>query len=125
MKEHRVVITGLGAVTPIGVGVKDFWEGLITGQNGIAQVTHFDVTDFRSKLAAEVKDFHTEGWIDEKSAKRMDRFTQFGLVASAMAIKDAGLESSSFDQNRAGVIIGSGIGGSQTIEVGYIKLNKN
>jgi 3-oxoacyl-[acyl-carrier-protein] synthase II len=116
MKEHRVAITGLGAVTPIGVGVKDFWEGLKAGRNGIAQVTHFDVTDFRSKLAAEVKDFHAERWIDEKSVRRMDRFTQFGLAASAMAIEDAGLESFSFDQNRAGVIIGSGIGGSQTIE---------
>jgi 3-oxoacyl-[acyl-carrier-protein] synthase II len=112
-------------VTPIGVGVKDFWEGLKAGQNGIAQVTHFDVTDFRSKLAAEVKDFNVEGWIDEKSAKRMDRFTQFGLVASAMAIEDAGLESFSFDKNRAGVIIGSGIGGSQTIEDGHYSIYKN
>jgi 3-oxoacyl-[acyl-carrier-protein] synthase II len=125
MKEHRVAITGLGAVTPIGVGVKDFWEGLKAGRNGIAQVTHFDVTDFRSKLAAEVKDFHAERWIDEKSVRRMDRFTQFGLAASAMAIEDAGLESFSFDQNRAGVIIGSGIGGSQTIEDGHSKLHKN
>jgi 3-oxoacyl-[acyl-carrier-protein] synthase II len=73
MKEHRVVITGLGAVTPIGVGVKDFWEGLIAGRNGIAKVTHFDITDFRSKLAAEVKDFHAEEWINEKSAKRMEQ----------------------------------------------------
>ena len=107
------------------MGVKDFWEGLITGRNGIAKVTHFDVTDFRSKLAAEVKDFHAEEWINEKSAKRMDRFTQFGIVASTMAIQDAGLESFTFDKNRAGVIIGSGIGGSQTIEEGHSKLNKN
>ncbi|MCK4338928.1 MAG: beta-ketoacyl-ACP synthase II [Candidatus Cloacimonetes bacterium] len=124
MKEHRVVITGLGAVTPIGVGVKNFWEGLKAGRSGISQVTHFDVTDFRSKLAAEVKDFQAEKWIDEKSVKRMDRFTHFGIAASAMAIEDAGLESFSFDRTRAGVIIGSGIGGSQTIEEGYSRLHE-
>ncbi len=125
MNEHRVVITGLGAVTPIGIGVKDFCDGLKAGRNGIAKVTHFDTTDFRSKLAAEVKDFQAEQWIDKKSAKRMDRFTQFAIAASAMAIEDTGLESSSFDKNRAGVIIGSGIGGSQTIEDGYTVLGKN
>jgi len=125
MNEHRVVITGLGAVTPIGIGVKDFYEGLKAGRNGIAKVTHFDVTDFRSKLAGEVKDFQAEDWIDKKSARRMDRFTQFGITASAMAIEDAGLDSFSFDNNRAGVIIGSGIGGSQSIEEGYSTLQEN
>ena len=124
MNEHQVVITGLGAVTPIGIGVKDFCEGLKAGRNGIAKVTHFDVTDFRSKLAAEVKDFQAEEWIDKKSARRMDRFTQFGIIASSMAIEDAGLESFSFDKNRAGVIIGSGIGGSQAIEEGYSRLQE-
>jgi len=125
MNEHRVVITGLGAVTPIGIGVKDFYEGLKAGRNGIAKVTHFDVTDFRSKLAGEVKDFQAEDWIDKKSARRMDGFTQFGITASAMAIEDAGLDSFSFDNNRAGVIIGSGIGGSQSIEEGYSTLQEN
>ncbi len=125
MIEHQVVITGLGAVTPIGIGVKNFCEGLKTGRNGIAKVTHFDVTDFRSKLAAEVNNFQAEEWIDKKSAGRMDRFTQFGIAASTMAIEDAGLESFSFDKNRAGVIIGSGIGGSQAIEDGYSELQEN
>ncbi len=125
MNEHQVVITGLGAVTPIGIGVKNFCEGLKAGRNGIAKVTHFDVTDFRSKLAAEVKDFQAEEWIDKKSARRMDRFTQFGIAASAMAIKDAGLESFSFDKNRAGVIIGSGIGGSQALEDGFSRLQED
>ncbi|MCK4794403.1 MAG: beta-ketoacyl-ACP synthase II [Desulfobacteraceae bacterium] len=119
MNEHQVVITGLGAVTPIGIGVKEFGEGLKAGLNGIARVTNFDVTDFRSKLAGEVKDFQADEWIDRKSARRMDRFTQFGIAASAMAFEDAGLESFSFDNNRAGIIIGSGIGGSQAIEEGY------
>ncbi len=125
MNEHQVVITGLGAVTPIGTGVKKFYEGLKAGRNGIAKVTHFDVTDFRSKLAGEVKEFHAEEWVDKKSLKCMDRFTQFAMAASAMAIEEAGLESTSFDKNRAGVIIGSGIGGSQEIEDGYSKLQEN
>lgn len=123
MKEYRVVITGLGAVTPIGIGVDNFWEGLITGKNGIGPVTHFDISDFRSKLAAEVKDFNPEKWIAKKSVRRMDRFTHFGIAASCMAIEDAGLDSFSFDQTRAGVIIGSGIGGSKTIEESYSILN--
>ncbi|MFC1725948.1 beta-ketoacyl-ACP synthase II [candidate division KSB1 bacterium] len=117
--EKRVVVTGLGAVTPIGIGIKDFWEALKSGQNGISKVSHFDVTDFRSQLAAEVKDFFPEDWIDKKSAGRMDRFTHFGIAASDMAFQDAGLGSYSFDKTRSGVIIGSGIGGSQTIEDGY------
>ncbi len=124
MIEHRVVITGLGAITPLGLSVKDFWEGLLAGRNAIARVTHFDPTEYRSKLAAEVKDFNPEDYIDRKSANRMDRFVQFGIAASAMAIKDSGLESFPFDKNRAGVIIGSGIGGSQTIEDGYHTLQE-
>ncbi len=124
MNEYPVVITGLGAVTPIGIGVKNFYEGLKAGLNGVAKVTRFDVTDFRSKLAAEIHDFQAEEWMDSKSAKRMDRFTQFGIAASAMAIEDAGLKTFSYDKNRAGVIIGSGIGGSQTIEDGYFQLQE-
>lgn len=125
MSEHQVVITGLGAVTPIGIGVEKFLEGLKAGRNGIARVTNFDVTDFRSKLAAEIKDFDAEEWIDRKSVRRMDRFTQFGIAASSMAVEDAGLDSVPFDNNRAGVIIGSGIGGSQAIEDGHTILLQN
>ena len=125
LNEQQVVITGLGAVTPIGTGVQNFFKALNAGENGIAKVTAFDVTDFRSTLVGEVNDFNAEDWIDRKSARRMDRFTQFALAASAMAFEDAGLESFAFDRNRAGVIIGSGIGGAQAIEDGYtILLNK-
>ena len=119
LNEQQVVITGLGAVTPIGTGVQNFFKALNAGENGIARVTAFDVTDFRSTLVGEVNDFNAEDWIDRKSARRMDRFTQFALAASAMAIEDAGLESFAFNKNRAGVIIGSGIGGAQAIEDGY------
>ena len=125
MNDNRVVITGLGAVTPVGIGVSEFFDGLKAGRNGISRVSSFDVTDFRSKLAAEVKNFDAETWIDRKSARRMDRFTQFGIAATAMAIEDAGLESLQFDKNRSGVSIGSGIGGSRAIEEGYATLQNS
>lgn len=122
MNGIRVAVTGLGAVTPVGIGSQEFFQGLKAGRNGIGKVTGFDVTDYRSKLAGEVKDFHTEDWIEPKSARRMDRFTQFGLAASEMAFTDAGLDTFSFNKNRAGVIIGSGIGGSQALEEGFLTL---
>lgn len=124
MNEHRVVVTGLGVVTPIGVGLEEFWKGLKKGRNGISRITQFDPSDFRSQMAAEVKNFNPEEWIDEKSVGRMDRFIHFGMASSAMAIKDAGLNSFAFDGNRAGVIIGSGIGGAYTIQDGYSKLHE-
>ena len=124
MNEHRVVVTGLGVVTPIGVGLEEFWKGLKKGRNGISRITQFDPSDFRSQMAAEVKNFNPEEWIDGKSVGRMDRFIHFGMASSAMAIKDAGLNSFAFDGNRAGVIIGSGIGGAQTIQDGYSKLHE-
>lgn len=120
--ENRVVVTGLSAITPIGVGLEEFWEGLITGRNGIARLTCFDPTEFRSQMAAEVNDFEPETWIDRKSISRMDRFTQFAVSTSDMALADAGLDSYDFDRDRAGVIIGSGIGGSKTIEDGKASL---
>ena len=124
MNEQRVVITGLGAVTPIGIGIEAFWQGLKDGKSGIARVTHFDPTDFRSQLAAEVKDFNPQEWIDKKSLERMDRFTVFAVAAAAMAMKDAGLDCDGFDKCRAGVIIGSGIGGSATIEEGHHRIQE-
>jgi 3-oxoacyl-[acyl-carrier-protein] synthase II len=116
MEQHRVVVTGLGAVTPLGTGLRTFWDALVKGCSGIARVTHFDVSAYRSQIAAEVKDFDAETWIDRKLAKRMDRVTHFGVAASTMALEDAGL--SQFDSERAGVIIGSGVGGAETIEEG-------
>jgi len=124
MSEQRVVVTGMGAVTPVGIGVEAFWQGLQAGKNGIARVTHFDPTGFRSQLAAEVKDFDPQEWIDKKSIERMDRFTQFAVAAAAMAMKDAGLDNYGFDKCRAGVIIGSGIGGSASIEEGHYRVQE-
>lgn len=124
MEDNRVVVTGLGTITPIGVGLERFWESLKAGRNGISRLTHFDPTDFRSQVAAEVKDFNPREWIDKKSTERMDRFTHFAVAASAMAITDAGLDTSPFDGNKAGVIIGSGFGGSNTVEEGYASFHE-
>ncbi|MBN1859052.1 beta-ketoacyl-ACP synthase II [Candidatus Bipolaricaulota bacterium] len=130
MNQYRVVVTGIGAITPIGIGREAFWEGLLAGRNGISRVTLFDPTDFRSQMAGEVKDFAVEDWIDRKLAKRVDRFTHFAMVAADLAMKDAGLgpdpspgsNGFPFDEHRAGVIIGSGIGGMQTIEHAHADL---
>ena len=124
MEEQRVVVTGLGVVTPIGLGIDEFWKGLIEGRNGISKITHFDPTEYRSHMAAEVKDFDPADWIDEKSIERMDRFVHFGMASSVMALNDAGLNTFAFDGNRAGVIIGSGIGGAITMQQEYSKLHE-
>ncbi len=119
MKENRVVITGLGVVSPVGIGVESFWRALLAGRNGISRVSHFDASLFSSKLAAEVKDFHPEEWLDRKAVGRTERFTQFGQAAAELALQDAGLHSFPYNHQRIGVILGSGIGGSQTIEEGH------
>jgi len=125
MNRHRVVVSGIGVVTPIGIGKDDFWEGLLAGRNGISRITLFDPSEFRSQMAGEVKDFHAEEWIDRKLARRTDRFTHFALVAADLAMKDTGLDVFPFDGHRAGVIIGSGIGGTQTLESTSAKLLAN
>jgi 3-oxoacyl-[acyl-carrier-protein] synthase II len=122
MAENRVVVTGLGAVTPVGTGLDAFWEGLAAGRNGVSRVTRFDPADFTSQMAAEVKDFDPEKWMDRKSASRMDRFSQFAVAAADMALADAGFSASNLPAERTGVIIGSGIGGSTAIEDGSARM---
>ena len=114
--ERRVVITGLGAVTPIGNNTKDFWEGIKEGKCGIDEITRFDTTNFKVKLAAELKDFNAEDYFDRREAKRLDRFSQYAIVASREAWKDSGLDKETENMERVGVIIGSGIGGIGTTE---------
>lgn len=116
MKQRRVVITGLGAVTPIGNTLHDFWQGLKEGRNGVGPITLFDTKDHVTKFAAEVKGFDPTHYIDKKEARRMDRFCQFAVSAARMAIDDAKLDVKSLDANRIGCIIGSGIGGFSTFE---------
>jgi 3-oxoacyl-[acyl-carrier-protein] synthase II len=113
----------MGVISPIGTGVDNFSEGLKSGQNGVGKITHFDSANFPSRIAAEVKDFNSGDWMEMKLSKRMDRFSQFAVASSGMAMTDAGLDDFNFKDERAGVIIGSGIGGSQTIQDGYELLN--
>jgi 3-oxoacyl-[acyl-carrier-protein] synthase II len=109
----------MGVVSPIGTGLSKFRDGLMTGANGVDFVTSFDIANYSSKMAAEVKDFNCEEFIDKKDAKRMDRFTQFGVAAAKMALTDSGMNLDSIDRDMLGVILGSGIGGIQTLEAQY------
>jgi 3-oxoacyl-[acyl-carrier-protein] synthase II len=116
---NRVVITGLGAISPIGIGKDAFWQGLLAGKSGIDKITHFDASDFKAQIAAEVKDFNVADFIDRKEAKRMDRYTQFAIAATKLAFEDANMDLSKEDKERIGVFIGSGIGGIETLHDQY------
>lgn len=114
--KRRIVITGMGVVTPIGIGKQAYWDALRNGRSGVGRVSFFDVTDYTCQIDAEVKGFQPEDYIDKKNVRRMDRFTQFAFAAADMAIRDAGLDKTKVDSERVGVIVGSGIGGLSTIE---------
>ena len=116
MSPRRVVVTGLGALTPIGNSVPAYWEGLISGKSGAAPITYFDATDFKTQFACELKGFNALDHFDRKEARKQDRFTQYALVSSDEAILDAGITSDNVDQDRVGVIWGAGIGGLETFQ---------
>lgn len=120
--KRRVVVTGLGAVTPIGNTVEEFWTGIRNGKVGIGEITKFDTTDYKVKLAAEVKDFSVKERIDAKSARRMAAFSQYACAAAKEAYEDSGLAIEKEDPFRAGVIIGSGIGSLEEVEKAYEKI---
>ena len=115
-KKRRVVITGMGVVSPIGIGLQEYWQGLVEGRNGIDLITHFDTTKFDTKFAAEVKNFNPENYVDKKAARRMDRFCQFAVATAIMAMEDSGMDLEKVDRDRFGVIYGSGIGGMKTLQ---------
>jgi len=114
--KRRVVITGLGVISPVGIGHDENWQSIVAGKNGITRVTHFDATGYPSAIAGEVDGFDATRYITEKEARRMDRFIQLGVVAGIEAIKDSGLEISEANAANVGVHIGSGIGGVNTVE---------
>ena len=120
ISKNRVVITGLGAVTPIGIGKEKFWAALKAGTNGIKRITHFDPTDYTAQIAGEIPDFDPVQFIDKKELKRMDRYTHFALAASRLAVDDAHLDQ--IDSERTGVFVGAGIGGMNTLHNQYEKL---
>lgn len=119
MEKRRVVVTGIGAVTPLGLDTETTWNNIIAGVSGIGPLTRVNADDFPAKVAAEVKDFEPGDFMEKKDARKMDRFTQFAVAASLMAVKDAGLEINDENSDRIGVWIGSGIGGMETFETQY------
>ena len=124
MMRTRVVVTGMGAVTPIGNDVESFWQGLKDKKVGIGPIPYFDTTDFKCKLAAEVKDFDPKAYMDPKAARRMERFSQLAVAASKQALEQSGLDMSKEDPYRVGVCVGSGIGSLQAMEKDVIKMHE-
>ena len=116
MEQKRVVVTGMGPITPIGTGTETFWRALLDGVSGVGPITHFDASEYSTRIAAEVRDFDPEEYVERKEAKRMDRFVQLAVAASKLAVEDAGLDIQDRNADRVGVLIGSGIGGTSTWE---------
>ena len=116
MELRRVVVTGLGALTPIGNTVSDYWDGLISGKIGAADITYFDASLFKTQFACELKNFNPENFMDRKLSRKMDRFAQYAIVSSDEAIKDSRLNTEKIDKDRIGVIWGAGIGGLETFQ---------
>ena len=119
--KRRVVVTGLGCVSPLGNSVEETWEGIKNGKSGIGQITLFDTTDYAVKIAGEVKNFDVSLWVDKKEARKMARFCQFGVAAVAQALKDAGLSKENLDGERTSIGLGNGIGGFEVTEVSMKK----
>ena len=113
---RKVVVTGLGVVTALGQTVGELWASLLAGRSGISRVTSFDATDFPSRIGGEIRDFDATKFMDPKEARRNDRYTQLALAAAKLAVEDAGMDVTKVARERAGVIIGSGIGGMSTFE---------
>ena len=114
---RRVVVTGLGALTPIGNNIEEYWNGLMNGVSGAAPITYFDASKFRTHFACELKNFNAENFLDRKEARKMDRYAQYAMVASDEAVVDAGFNLEKLDKDRVGVIWGSGIGGLETFQI--------
>ena len=126
MELKRVVVTGLGAITPIGNNVQDYWDGLVNGRSGAGPITHFDASLFKTQFACEVKGFNAADYIDRKEARKMDLYAQYAVAVAKQAVSDAGLDGEAIDKNRVGVVFGAGIGGIRTFEeeIGYYAMNK-
>jgi 3-oxoacyl-[acyl-carrier-protein] synthase II len=116
MNKRRVVVTGVGIITPLGIGVEKSWEGLLAGKSGIRRITQFDSSQFPTKIAGEVEGFNPEDYIEIKEIKKMDRFIQFAIAAAHIALEDSGLKIADDNAERVGVIVGSGIGGLSSLE---------
>ncbi|HEX7678275.1 MAG TPA: beta-ketoacyl synthase N-terminal-like domain-containing protein, partial [Thermoanaerobaculia bacterium] len=122
MTKRRVVVTGIGMVSPLGVGKDPTWQGLIEGRSGIGPITKFDASAYSCRIAGEVPGFNPEDWVDKKDVKKSDTFIHYAIAAAIMAVQDANLDCSTCDGERFGVIVGSGIGGLPLIEEMHTKL---
>ena len=116
MARRRVVVTGLGIISPVGIGIPDAWGSIVAGKSGISRISRFDASTFPSQIAGEVKGFDVAKWLPPKEARRFDTFIHYGLAASIDAIKDSGLDLEKEDREQIGVCVGSGIGGLPLIE---------
>ena len=126
MELKRVVVTGLGAVTPVGNNPEETWKNLLAGKSGAAPITHFDTTNFKTTFACEVKDLNVNDYLDRKEARKLDRYTQLAMIAAMQGVNDSGLDLEKEDKNRIGVVYGVGIGGIKTFEeeVSYYALHR-
>ncbi|GEA13232.1 beta-ketoacyl-ACP synthase II [Alteromonas sp. KUL49] len=125
MAKRRVVVTGLGMLSPLGLSVDKTWRRLLAGESGIGDITHFDCTDYTTRFAGQINDFDPQEYIEKKETKKMDRFIQLGIAAGKQALNDSGLSVSEENAHRVGVAIGSGIGGLEQIEQNHNKLQKS
>ena len=116
MELKRVVVTGLGAVTPLGNTSEETWQNMLAGKSGAAPITSFDTTNFKTKFACEVKNLNINDYLDRKEARKMDRYTQLALIAAKQAVEDSAMDLDTEDKNRIGVVYGVGIGGIKTFE---------
>ena len=119
MQKRRVVVTGMGAITPIGLSVSSFWDGMLQGKSGCAPITYFDTTQFETKFACELKGYKATDYLDRKEARRLDPYAQYALTVANMAIEDSGIDTATLpdsERDRFGVIVGSGIGGIQVFQ---------
>lgn len=120
--KRRVVVTGMGAITPIGIGVEAFWEGIVAGKTGFGPISYFDASEYKAKIAAEVKDFDPEQFMDKKAARRMEKFCQMAVAATGEALQDAGIDMEQEDPYMVGCAVGSGIGSLQALEREHSRL---
>ncbi|WP_163931206.1 beta-ketoacyl-ACP synthase II [Paraferrimonas sp. SM1919] len=125
MSKRRIVVTGLGAITPVGNDIQSTWDALLAGTSGVTEITEFDASEFSTRFSATVKDFDVEQYISKKDARKMDRFVQFGMAAAIQAVEDAGIDMASLDPSRVGTAIGSGIGGLGSIETNHLALQNS
>ncbi|MEX2574122.1 MAG: beta-ketoacyl synthase N-terminal-like domain-containing protein, partial [Balneolaceae bacterium] len=125
MSERRVVITGIGALTPVGKTAPEFWNGLISGKSGIRPVTHFDTTDFSTKFAGQLEDYDEHSYFGRKEARRLDKVSQYALVAADETIRDSNIDLDRIDKDRVGVLVGTGIGGMKTFYDQAVSYHQN